>query len=209
MIKVKNGIASREHIPEFLQNLNASSLEDLTWTDPNLGVQDCAWWPEVDTSATLSEDQIYGAETLTLDVGQKVVIVFRPVLPRNDPDGLKNLKAALMDAIDEAVALRISKATRFAIGYQERETAAQVFKDAGYIGDPTEWVSRFASNTGMTNQAAADLILSQAVGLRSALAELDGKLRMDKYLVAAQTTFTGARAKAQEILAAVQAVIVP
>ncbi len=39
-------LATREPIPAFLIGLTPESLLDLSWTDPQLGVQDCAWWPE-------------------------------------------------------------------------------------------------------------------------------------------------------------------
>lgn len=79
MIKVQNNTATREPIPAFLQGLAAESLADLSWTDPALGVHDCAWLPEVDQSPALEEYQRYGEETLT--VGDGVVIVTRAVVP--------------------------------------------------------------------------------------------------------------------------------
>lgn len=48
MIKVQNHTATREPIPEFLRGLAPESLLDLSWTDPQLGVNDAAWWPERD-----------------------------------------------------------------------------------------------------------------------------------------------------------------
>ena len=79
MIKVKNNTATREPLPDFLQGLAPESLTDLSWTDPALGVQDCAWLPEVDQSPALGKYERYGEETLT--VGDGVVIVVRPVVP--------------------------------------------------------------------------------------------------------------------------------
>ena len=77
MIKVKDGVATREPIPAFLYGLLPESLADLSWTDPALGVQDCAWWPEEDVSGELGTNKKWGAEVLTLDVGRKVVKVTR------------------------------------------------------------------------------------------------------------------------------------
>lgn len=77
MIEVKNGLAMRSPIPPFLLGLAASSLLDLSWTDPALGVSDAAWWPEVDESAPLAAGKKYGAETLTPDPVRKVVVVTR------------------------------------------------------------------------------------------------------------------------------------
>lgn len=81
MIKVKNGIPTREPVPEFLIGLSPETLLDLSWTDPALGVSDCAWWPEDDQSAPLGQYERYGIEVLTLDVPNSVVIVIRPIIP--------------------------------------------------------------------------------------------------------------------------------
>jgi hypothetical protein len=79
MIKVQNQTATREPIPAFLIGLAPESLADLSWTDPALGVSDCAWWPEEDASAPLGQFEVYGEETLT--VGNGVVVVTRAVVP--------------------------------------------------------------------------------------------------------------------------------
>lgn len=86
MIKVVGDKAYRENIPTFLSGLNASSLLDLSWTDPALGVQNCAWWPEVDESKPLGENEKYGAETLTPDPQNKVVRVVRQVVPMSEEE---------------------------------------------------------------------------------------------------------------------------
>ncbi|MBA5956230.1 DUF4376 domain-containing protein [Pseudomonas lactis] len=77
MIKVKDGTASREPMPSFLYGLGLESLADLSWTDPALGVQDCAWWPEEDVSGELGTNRKWGAEVLTLDAERQVVLVTR------------------------------------------------------------------------------------------------------------------------------------
>jgi len=79
MIKIQNNTFTREAIPAFLVGLEPISLADLSWTDPQLGVQDCAWLPEQDASPALGQFEVYGEETFTL--GDGVVIVTRAVLP--------------------------------------------------------------------------------------------------------------------------------
>lgn len=81
MVKVENGSGAREPIPDFLIGLTHESLSDLSWTDPALGVQDCAWWPEDDQSPDLGEFERYGDETLTPDPTRHVVVVTRAVIP--------------------------------------------------------------------------------------------------------------------------------
>ena len=80
MIKIQNNIASRETLPTFLLGLELSSLQDLSWTDPALGVQGCAWYPEEDQSAPLGKYEEYGEETLTFDSNRKVVVSSKAVV---------------------------------------------------------------------------------------------------------------------------------
>ena len=86
MIKVTGNIATREPVPAFLVGLAPESLADLSWTDPQLGVSDCAWWPEDDQSSALGEYERYGAETLTVDTDRRVVVVVREVEPWSDEE---------------------------------------------------------------------------------------------------------------------------
>src|SRR5574337_86795 len=75
MIKVQNNIATREPLPSFLQGLASESLADLSWTDPQLGVQDCAWLPERDATPALGQDQTYdGTEVLTVGAGEVITV---------------------------------------------------------------------------------------------------------------------------------------
>ena len=80
MIKVQNGTASREQLPSFLFGLAAESLADLSWTNADLEVQNCAWFPEDIQLEPLQQFQKYGDEVLTIDSGRKVVVVTRPVV---------------------------------------------------------------------------------------------------------------------------------
>lgn len=79
MIKIQNNTFTREPIPSFLLGLKPVSLANLSWTDPALGVQDCAWLPEEDASPALGHFEVYGDEAFTM--GDGVVIVTRAVLP--------------------------------------------------------------------------------------------------------------------------------
>lgn len=121
------------------------------------------------------------------------------------PPGPPFDRAAAALQIDEAVAAIYGRFTRFAIEYQEREAQAQAFKDAGYTGPVPPRVAEFATPAGMPAQAATDLILSQAVNLRTAQGELSA-LRMRKYEVLRAATDAQAQAVAAEILAGVEAV---
>lgn len=80
MIKVQNNTATRESVPSFLLGLQIESLADLSWTDPSLGVQDCAWYPEENQSQELGEFEEYGDETLTIDTDRKVVISSKAIV---------------------------------------------------------------------------------------------------------------------------------
>jgi hypothetical protein len=104
MIKVQNNTAVREYVPQFLQGLDASSLQDLSWTDPSLGVQDCAWYVEEDQSQSLGTYEEYGEETLTIDAERKIVISSKAVIPMSAE------KIAKIEA-DRTVALQARKDT--------------------------------------------------------------------------------------------------
>jgi len=80
MIKIHNNIATREELPSFLVGLKEESLYDLSWTDPNLGVSEFAWYPEIDESLPLSYNQKYDGEVLTIDEENKVVRVVKNIV---------------------------------------------------------------------------------------------------------------------------------
>jgi hypothetical protein len=83
MIKVQNGVATREPIPSVLAGLAPESLSDLTWTDATLGLRDVAWWPEVAANQPFDPATQYlsDAEVLTVDSKARTVLVSRLVLP--------------------------------------------------------------------------------------------------------------------------------
>lgn len=120
---------------------------------------------------------------------------------------LPNLKDSLMAEVDTHIAGLYAKWARFRDEYDKREAAARTFKAANYNGDPGIYVTRFAGNAGMTNQQAADLIITQADACWTALDTL-GALRMDKYLIQAAATEAAARATYAEIIAAADAAVI-
>ena len=82
MIKIQNNTATRETLPQFLIGLSSESLADLSWTDSQLGVQDCAWWNETNGDTPINhETHKYGNETLTIDNDSKTVTVTHEILP--------------------------------------------------------------------------------------------------------------------------------
>jgi hypothetical protein len=126
------------------------------------------------------------------------------VVARTDDELLKRLIGQYTASIDARVAAVYAIWMRYQAEYESREAAAQAFKDAGYTGDATIWVTGFATPAGLTPQAAADRILSQSVELRGALANL-GALRMRKYEVMAATSCDAAKAAYDDICAKVDA----
>lgn len=109
MIKIQNNTPARESIPVFLLGLDVETLKDLSWTDPALGVQDCAWWPEQDASPALGQHEVYGDETLTL--GEGVVIVTRAVLPmpQEQIDAMAAEQAAQVQQRKDELAAQIAE----------------------------------------------------------------------------------------------------
>jgi hypothetical protein len=98
MIKIfPDNTTSREQPPRFLRGLKQESLIDLSWTDPELCVQDFAWWPEEKQYPEYDPNtQQLGAETITLDHDRKVAIVTYAVeaIPAEEmADKVTDLKA--------------------------------------------------------------------------------------------------------------------
>ncbi len=112
MVKVQNSIATREPIPQFLVGLSAADLADLSWTDPQLGVSDAAWWPEEDQSPALGEYERYGDETLTVDAGRRVVIVTRAVVPWS----AEEIEAYRKSLVPESVTMRQARQAMLSAG---------------------------------------------------------------------------------------------
>jgi len=110
MIKIQNNTASREALPTFLIGLEPVSLADLSWTDPALEVQDCAWYPEEDQSASLGEYEEYGTETLTIDSNRKVVVSSKAVVAMSAEKiaQIDANKAAALQARKESLATQIT-----------------------------------------------------------------------------------------------------
>ncbi|HHE3608587.1 TPA: hypothetical protein ACPDS2_002192 [Pasteurella multocida] len=92
----------------------------------------------------------------------------------------RELIKKLVDSIDDAAAEIGARWTRFAEEYKEREAAAIAFKEAGFNGEVSIYISSFATVAGLDNKSASLLILKQAEGLR-ALQEQLAIQRMRKY----------------------------
>jgi hypothetical protein len=112
---------------------------------------------------------------------------------------------SMADEIDNLVATIYSNWTRFQQEYLLRQQAAQAFKDDGYAGDPGVWVTAYATSANVTNQQAADTILSQAALLDGALQQL-GALRMQKYCVLNAADPATAQTTYNQIVANIQAI---
>ncbi len=114
-------------------------------------------------------------------------------------------KQKLVDHIDNTVASIVGRFTRFQSEYVAREAAARAFVASGYSGEPGIWVTSFAQPAGITNTAAADLIISQADALRGALQAL-GAARMAKYNVLNAFDLPGAMSAHAAIMATITAI---
>jgi hypothetical protein len=79
-VKVKDGVITRESVPEFLTNsqIPIDQIADLTW----IGVAEYAgwgWWPLELQWPTLGKYQSYEGEVLTIDASRTVVVSTRTV----------------------------------------------------------------------------------------------------------------------------------
>ncbi len=93
---------------------------------------------------------------------------------------IEMLRTNFIKQIDNESATVTTKWTRFAEEYKEREAAALEYKEAGYTGDVSIYITSFADPAGMAYQAATDLILKQADDLRTLQSQLAAE-RMRKY----------------------------
>lgn len=194
MIKVKDGTASREPLPNFLYGLLPESLVDLSWTDPSLGVQDCAWWPEEDVSGELGTNKKWGAEVLTLDVGRQVVNVIREQLNLSESEILEKVNAAkpsLTLANNSAYDSAISKLTAdypsAEIATWERQRAEVVAWNADST-TATPWIDIAAAARGLDRNEYLTRTLAKVNAFAKASAFLTGRRQgIDDQIKAATT----------------------
>lgn len=172
MLKVKNNLVFHEELPLFLHGLSQESLYDLSWTDPVLGVSGCAWWPEEDQSPSLKEFERYGAETLTVDIDNKRVLVVKHVEPWSVEEMTAFMTAQiliLIKAIDaDADAIYAAALGNRATEYAQAEEQALAFRDLAYTGTVPAYVQSWATATGNTAQWAADNIIATSDAWRMA-----------------------------------------
>lgn len=112
---------------------------------------------------------------------------------------LAALRQQLVTTVDDRIAEILARWLRFEAGYVAREAAARAFVAAEYLGDPGIWVTGFAEPAGLTNAAAANLIITQADGLRGALEQLEAA-RMLKYRILAANSAATAYAEYDSII---------
>lgn len=171
MIKVQSNSATREPIPSFLVGLAPESLADLSWTDPQLGVSDCAWWPEEDQSPALGEFERYGDETLTPDPERKVVVVVREV----EPWTAEEIAAYRKAMVPESVTMRQARLAMLGAGILDDVEALiqQMPGDEGraaridweYALDVRrDWplINALGSQLGLTEQQIDELFIGAA-----------------------------------------------
>ena len=176
MIKIQNNTATREPIPKFLRGLKPESLADLSWTDPALGVQDCAWWPEVDESPELQEYQSYGEEILTIDEDNKRVIVTRSIIPWTQEEIDAHLEAEFKALVPESVTKRQGRQQMILMDIIDQvQTAIDAISDPvqkalvqSFWDDSTEYerdhpqMTQLAQAIGFTDEQLDDTFIEAA-----------------------------------------------
>lgn len=93
---------------------------------------------------------------------------------------LETRRTQLIDGVDNRAAEIAAHWLRFAEEYKEREAAAMTYRDAGFEGEPSIYITSFSTVAKIPHKAAAELILQQAEGLRK-LQEQLAVQRMRKY----------------------------
>lgn len=215
LIRVIDGVADRYPVPDNLIGLQDESLADLSWLDPACEMVGWAWFPEAVVPVEIAPHQIAdGTETLTFDSDNQVVLS-RTNLRNKTPEELaasqqavKDQIAALAHQLNVRIFSRLSDLAVLKYGHEQREAAALAYRDAGYEGEESEWITSFSVNAGMSYRDAVDLILHQADGTRAAVAALE-TLRMQRYAIIKCETLSEAEAMYATMTASVDAVVIP
>jgi hypothetical protein len=93
----------------------------------------------------------------------------KPILVAPAEPTFAEKSAVLVKQIDaDADSIYAAALGNRATEYAEAEAQAQVYKDAGYVGDAPDYVQSWADAAGLTTQAAADDILATAAAWRTA-----------------------------------------
>lgn len=144
MVKIENGIATRAPVPAFLDQSGTpealAALLDLSWTDPSLGVQNAAWWPEENGDGELGANKKWGAEVLILDTDRKVVIVTHKQVNMTAAEKTERdaaIQTATTAAFEQAVQAMMDGAARDS-GYDS------IFTAISYADEPA--VPRFQAD---------------------------------------------------------------
>lgn len=103
-VNLKTLECSLTPVPEFLRGLQPQDLQNLTWTDPSLGVQDLAWWPvrPVDVAYEQKTEQVvattYTADPTTFSVAATPVI--GPIAAAALAERLEKYRVDLLGAVN-------------------------------------------------------------------------------------------------------------
>ena len=125
------------------------------------------------------------------------------IMPQSE---LEAIRLRTRNTIDSHIAEIYSNLKQFSIAHVEREKAARAFKAAGYQGDASVWVTKFAENTKITAIAATDIIIAKADAQAKVIESLDA-LRMDKQLITDSSTAAQAREKRDEVIRLANAIV--
>lgn len=164
-INLQNKEITTEALPKCLKGLKQESLNDLSWTDESLGLQNFGFWLESDVTAYDENQVLDGTESYTLDeVNFKVLVTkgqrdktdeelqaeFKATVPQTVTKRqarLALLESGLLTTIDEAIANSTDEALKI-----EWEYADIINR---------EWDSLIALATilGMTEQQLDELFI--------------------------------------------------
>lgn len=77
LINVRDGVAERIPVPDYLYGLEPKDLADIDWIGPGFPAYGSAWWPEEFAEEAPDFGYKWGAESYEIDNERKVVIVHR------------------------------------------------------------------------------------------------------------------------------------
>jgi len=155
-------------LPKSLKGLKQESLNDLSWTDESLGLQDFAFWKEKNITEAFDSatHKLDGNETYTLDEDNFLVNVSQKVVEKT----AEELEAEFKDTVPASLTMR---QTRLALlGANLLETIETAIKNGTDEAMKIEWeyadvvrrdwdsLNAMASGLGMSERQLDNLFIA-------------------------------------------------
>ena len=137
LINVRDGVAERIPVPDYLYGLEPKDLADIDWIGPGFPAYGSAWWPEEFERDKPDFGYKWGAESYEVEPERKVVIVHRAqvAMTQEELDAQRAEELALMSPwIDSERDRRIASGFTFDGHAYQTESASDRENILGALG---------------------------------------------------------------------------